>query len=66
MLADRGGDCQGTAHGSVAADPPAADLYGTLILLIVSVIIMLWLTGKVFRMGILRTGQPPKIVDARP
>jgi hypothetical protein len=23
----------------------------------------LWMTGKIFRIGILRTGQPPKIME---
>jgi ABC-2 type transport system permease protein len=46
-----------------AADPPMFDMVGTLILLIVSTAGTLWLTGKVFRIGILRTGQPPKIKE---
>jgi hypothetical protein len=24
---------------------------------------MLWASGKIFRMGILRTGQPPKLLE---
>ena len=45
------------------ADPPLVDLIGTLILLIVSTGAALWMAGKIFRIGILRTGQPPKIVE---
>ncbi|MCX8229297.1 MAG: ABC transporter permease [Planctomycetota bacterium] len=43
-----------------AADPPLRDLIGTTVLLIVTNIGMLWLCGRIFRTGILRTGQPPK------
>lgn len=43
-----------------AADPPMAELIGTTLMLLVATILTLWLSGKVFRMAILRTGQPPK------
>jgi ABC-2 type transport system permease protein len=46
-----------------AADPPAFDLYGTAILLLVSNVFVLWLCGRIFRTGILRTGQPPRIME---
>ncbi|MBI3736006.1 ABC transporter permease, partial [Candidatus Sumerlaeota bacterium] len=46
-----------------AADPPMFDLIGTLILMIVSTAVMLWLSSRVFRAGILRTGQPPRIIE---
>ena len=46
-----------------AADPPLFDLVGTGILLVVSIFVVLWLSGKIFRAGILRTGQPPRIVE---
>ncbi|MEM7231955.1 MAG: ABC transporter permease [Planctomycetota bacterium] len=46
-----------------AADPPLVDLIGTLILLLVTTLTVLWLTGKIFRTGILRTGQPPKLKE---
>jgi ABC-2 type transport system permease protein len=45
------------------ADPPLIDLVGTTLLLIASVIGALWMAGKVFRIGILRTGQPPKLLE---
>lgn len=46
-----------------AADPPMFEQVGTLILMIVSAAGMLWLSGKIFRRGILRTGQPPKVLE---
>jgi len=46
-----------------AADPPMFDIVGTLILMVVSAAAMLWLSGKIFRTGILRTGQPPKLLE---
>jgi len=45
------------------ADPPLVDLIGTLVLQVVCMIGALWMAGKIFRIGILRTGQPPKIVE---
>jgi ABC-2 type transport system permease protein len=45
----------------VMADPPWVDLIGTTVLLLVTVAASLWMAGKVFRVGILRTGQPPKL-----
>jgi hypothetical protein len=46
-----------------AADPPMVDIVGTTLLLIVSIVFVLWLSGKVFRQGVLRTGQPPRFVE---
>jgi len=46
-----------------AADPPAFDIYGTAVLLVISNIAMLWLCGRIFRTGILRTGQPPRLKE---
>jgi len=46
-----------------AADPPVFDRVGTLILLIVTTLTVLWLSGRIFRIGILRTGQPPKFME---
>ena len=45
------------------ADPPLVDLIGTLLLLIGTTLLALWMAGKIFRIGILRTGQPPKVVE---
>jgi ABC-2 type transport system permease protein len=52
-----------TMMNRVNANPPMVDLIGTTILLLISAAASLWLSGKVFRIGILRTGQPPKIVE---
>jgi len=52
-----------TMMNRAAADPPLIDLIGTLVLLVGTTAIALWMTGKIFRIGILRTGQPPKIVE---
>jgi ABC-2 type transport system permease protein len=46
-----------------AANPPAFDLYGTAIMLVFANIAMLWLCGRIFRIGILRTGQPPRLKE---
>ena len=46
-----------------AADPPLFDLIGSGILLIVSIGVVMVVSGKIFRIAILRTGQPPKIVE---
>lgn len=46
-----------------AADPPMVDLVGTTIVLIVSILLVLWGSGKVFRQGVLRTGQPPRVLE---
>jgi len=42
------------------AGPPWIDLIGTLILLLATTALALWMSGKIFRIGVLRTGQPPK------
>lgn len=47
----------------IAGDPSAWEIVGTILLLIVSVAGMLWVAGRVFRNGVLRTGAPPKIVE---
>jgi ABC-type Na+ efflux pump permease subunit len=52
-----------TMMNRAAADPPLVDLWGTLLLLLLSTALALWLAGKIFRVGILRTGQPPKLVE---
>jgi ABC-2 type transport system permease protein len=52
-----------TMMNRAAADPPLFDLIGTMILLLGATAIALWMTGKIFRIGILRTGQPPKVVE---
>lgn len=46
-----------------AADPPMVDLLGTTLLLLVSIVMVLWLSGKIFRHGVLRSGQPPRLLE---
>ncbi len=46
-----------------AADPPLFDVIGTMILLVVTTVLVLYLAGKIFQIGILRTGQPPKMKE---
>ena len=46
-----------------AADPPLIDVVGTTIVLLISIAFVLWLSGKIFRMGVLRTGQPPRLIE---
>ncbi len=52
-----------TMMNRATADPPLVDLIGTLVLLILTTILALWMSGKIFRLGILRTGQPPKLLE---
>jgi ABC-type Na+ efflux pump permease subunit len=52
-----------TMMNRAAAQPPMFDVVGTTILLVLSTIAVLWLSGRVFRQGILRTGQPPRILE---
>ncbi len=46
-----------------ASEPPIVDVIGTTVVLVLSIVLVLWLTGKVFRLGVLRTGQPPKLLE---
>ncbi len=46
-----------------AANPPLMDLVGTTVLLLFSIFLVLWLSGRVFRQGLLRTGQPPRTME---
>ena len=52
-----------TMMNRAMADPPMVDLIGTLLLLLAVTGIALWMAGKIFRIGILRTGQPPKVLE---
>jgi len=52
-----------TMMNRAAADPPMIDLIGTLFQLLVVTATALWMAGKIFRIGILRTGQPPRLVE---
>ena len=52
-----------TMMNRAAAQPPLTDIIGTTVLLVLSIALVLWLSGKIFRQGVLRTGQPPRIVE---
>ena len=52
-----------TMMNRAAAAPPLLDVIGTTIVLLLSIVLVLWLSGKIFRQGVLRTGQPPRIVE---
>lgn len=52
-----------TMMNRAAAEPPMLDIVGTTIVLVLSIALVLWLSGKIFRQGVLRTGQPPRVVE---
>src|SRR5689334_691024 len=52
-----------TMMNRATADPPLFDLIGTFILLVATTLLALWIARKIFRDGIIRTGQPPKILE---
>ncbi len=52
-----------TMMNRIAGEPAAWEIAGTLAMLVVSVALMLWLAGRIFRNGVLRTGAPPKLVE---
>lgn len=52
-----------TMMNRVNADPPLVDVAGTLVLLVFTTAAALWMAGRIFRTGILRTGQPPKLLE---
>ncbi len=43
-----------------AAYPPAFDIVGTMVVLVITTCGVMFLAGRVFRIGILRLGQPPR------
>lgn len=47
----------------IAGSPPLTDVIGTSILLVASIAFVVWISGRIFRIGILRTGQPPKLLE---
>jgi len=52
-----------TMMNRAAADPPLFDLVGTMVLMLATTAGGLWMAGKIFRIGILRTGQPPRVLE---
>jgi ABC-2 type transport system permease protein len=47
----------------IAGSPPLADIIGTSIMLVLTIVFVIWVSGRIFRVGILRTGQPPKLLE---
>jgi len=47
----------------VAANPPLREVIGTLVLLLLSDVAVLWGCARIFRMAVLRTGQPASLVQ---
>jgi ABC-2 type transport system permease protein len=47
----------------IAGSPPMSDVIGTSIMLVASIAFVVWISGRIFRIGILRTGQPPKLLE---
>jgi ABC-2 type transport system permease protein len=46
-----------------AASVPMSEVVGTMALLVASLVFVIWIAGRIFRNGILRTGQPPKLLE---
>lgn len=47
----------------IGGNPSGIEVAGTLAMLVVCVILMLWIAARIFRNGVLRTGAPPKFVE---
>ena len=47
----------------VAAGPPMRDVVGTLLLLVLSDVVVLWGCARIFRTAVLRTGQPASLAQ---
>lgn len=52
-----------TMMNRMAGDPPTWEVVGTFALLIATVVFAIWFSGRIFQNGILRTGQPPKLIE---
>lgn len=52
-----------TMMNRAAADPPLIELIGATLLMIVTALVLLWSAGRVFRMGMLRTGNRPPLTE---
>jgi len=52
-----------TMMNRMAGDPPAWEVAGTFALLAATVVFAIWFSGRIFQNGILRTGQPPKLLE---
>lgn len=47
----------------LGSNPPLIDLVGSYLLMLVTMGFLVWVMARVFRQSILRTGQPPKLLD---
>jgi ABC-2 type transport system permease protein len=52
-----------TMMNRAAADPPLLELIGATLLMIVTAAVVLWSAGRIFRIGILRSGSRPKLAE---
>lgn len=52
-----------TLMNRAAADPPQLELIGATLLMIATSLLLLWASGRIFRVGILRTGNRAKLVE---
>ncbi len=52
-----------TMMNRAAADAPLIELIGATVLMIVTAAVMLWSAGRIFRIGILRSGNRPKLAE---
>lgn len=43
--------------------PPAAEIWGSVVLLILTILVVIWITAKVFRVGILMYGKRPTLPE---
>jgi ABC-2 type transport system permease protein len=52
-----------TMMNRAAADPPLLELIGATLFMIATALLVLWSAGRIFRIGILRTGNRPKLAE---
>jgi ABC-2 type transport system permease protein len=52
-----------TMMNRAAADPPLVELIGATVLMIATALLLLWSAGRIFRIGMLRTGNRPKLAE---
>jgi len=52
-----------TMMNRAAADPPLLELIGATLFMIVTALAVLWSAGRIFRIGILRGGNRPKLAE---
>lgn len=52
-----------TMMNRAAADPPLGELVGATLLMIVTALLLLWSAGRILRIGMLRTGNRPKLAE---